>query len=108
MAALAVSLWLAAINVEYRDVQFALPFLVQLWMWVTPVVYPVSMIPEQWRWLIMLNPMAGVVEGFRWAVLGTEAPDAFLLSLSLTTTVIILIVGLVYFDRCQRTLADRV
>ena len=73
--ALAMGLWLAALNVRYRDVRYTIPFLIQIWMFASPVAYPVSMVPEKWRWLYSLNPMAGVIEGFRWALLGNQSPD---------------------------------
>ena len=75
LTALAIGLWLSALNVRYRDVGHAVPFLVQIWMFITPVTYPVSLVPEKWRLLYSLNPMAGVIEGFRWALLGQQSPD---------------------------------
>lgn len=108
VSALGVSLWLSALNVEFRDVQHLLPFLAQVWMFLTPVVYPASMIPEQWRWAFMLNPMAGVVEGFRWALLGSTAPAPTAIAISAASAVVALVTGMRFFDRCQRTLPDRV
>ncbi len=109
LTALAVSLWLSALNVAYRDVEHALPFLAQLWMFVTPIVYPVSLVPQEWRWLVMLNPMASVIEGFRWALLGSPAaPDPFLVGISVATMMALLAGGLCYFNRIQMTYADRV
>jgi lipopolysaccharide transport system permease protein len=109
LTALAVSLWLSALNVNYRDVGYALPFLAQLWMFVTPVVYPVSLVPAEWRWLVMLNPMAGVIEGFRWSLLGRAAPpDLVLVGISALAMVALLIGGLFYFNHTQMTYADRV
>jgi lipopolysaccharide transport system permease protein len=104
--ALSVSLWLAALNVQYRDVRYVVPFLIQFWLFATPIAYPSSLIPEQWRPLYGLNPMAGVVEGFRWALLGqAEAPNALLL-VSVLTVVVVLIGGMYYFRRMEETFAD--
>jgi lipopolysaccharide transport system permease protein len=106
---LAVALWLSAINIEYRDIQYALPFVTQLWMFATPVVYPVSVVPDQWRWLLMLNPMTIVVEGFRWSLLGKGwVLTPINITISFLCISIVLIFGLRYFDRVQRTFADRV
>jgi lipopolysaccharide transport system permease protein len=104
--ALAASLWLSALNVEYRDVRYTLPFLTQIWMFASPIAYPSSLVPEQWRTLYGLNPMAGVIEGFRWALLGKSAPDWGLLTASVMIVLILLITGLVYFKRMERTFAD--
>jgi lipopolysaccharide transport system permease protein len=104
--ALSVSLWLAALNVQYRDVRYVVPFLIQFWLFITPIAYPSSLIPEQWRPLYGLNPMAGVVEGFRWALLGrAEAPNA-LLAVSALTVAVVLIGGVYYFRRMEETFAD--
>lgn len=106
MAALAVGLWLAALNVQYRDVRYTIPFLTQFWLFVTPIAYSASLVPEQWRLLYGLNPMLGVVEGFRWAMLGKAdalGPSVFV---SITMTVLLLIGGLFYFRRVERTFAD--
>ncbi len=101
-----VSLWLAALNVQYRDVRYVVPFLVQFWLFATPIAYPSSLVPEQWRPLYGLNPMAGVVEGFRWALLGrAEAPNA-LLTVSILTVIVVLIGGMYYFRRMEETFAD--
>jgi lipopolysaccharide transport system permease protein len=106
ITALSVSLWLAALNVQYRDVRYVVPFLIQFWLFATPIAYPSSLIPEQWRPLYGLNPMAGVVEGFRWALIGqTEAPNALLL-VSVLTVVVVLIGGMYYFRRMEETFAD--
>jgi len=106
ITALSVSLWLAALNVQYRDVRYVVPFLIQFWLFATPIAYPSSLIPEQWRPLYGLNPMAGVVEGFRWALLGqAEAPNALLL-VSVLTVVVVLIGGMYYFRRMEETFAD--
>jgi lipopolysaccharide transport system permease protein len=108
LAALAVTLWLSVMNVEYRDVQHALPFLAQVWMFVTPVAYPASLVPEQWRILYALNPMATVIEGFRWALLHGPSPALDSIFVSTAVTVVVLISGLAVFDRFTRTYADRV
>jgi lipopolysaccharide transport system permease protein len=102
----AIGIWLSAINVRYRDVRYALPFLVQLWLLASPVAYRVELVPEQWRWLYHLNPMAGVVEGFQWAILGTAAPPLDGLLESVIVTALILVSGLIYFRRVERTFAD--
>jgi lipopolysaccharide transport system permease protein len=104
--ALAVGLWLSALNVEFRDVRYTIPFLTQFWLFATPVAYPSSLVPEKWRTVFGLNPMAGVVEGFRWTLLGkSEGPGAMLL-VSVLAVVVLLIGGLVYFRRMERTFAD--
>jgi lipopolysaccharide transport system permease protein len=106
-AALAVGLWLSALNVQYRDVRYTVPFLTQFWLFATPIAYPSSLIPEQWRAWYGLNPMAGVVEGFRWALLGKEPPGP-LLAVSTVVVVLLLVGGLYYFRRMERTFADLV
>jgi lipopolysaccharide transport system permease protein len=104
--ALAVGLWLATLNVKYRDVQYTLPFLTQFWLFLTPIAYPSSMVPEAWRTLYSLNPMVGVVDGFRWTLLGqTTKPDVAMF-LSIVVTGILLLGGLYYFRRMERTFAD--
>jgi len=106
LAALAVGLWLSALNVRYRDVRYTIPFLTQFWMFVTPVAYPARMVPEAYRPLLGLNPMTGVVEGFRWALLGTDAPDWGMMAVSAAVVVGLLAGGLFYFRRMERTFAD--
>ena len=106
ITALAVGLWLSVINVRYRDVGQAIPFLTQLWFFVSPVAYPVSVVPEQWRLLYSLNPMTGVIEGFRWALLGKESPPIDLLILSTLIVVGLLWGGGIYFKRMEQTFAD--
>lgn len=106
--ALALSLWLSGLNVAYRDVGHAMPFLSQIWMFATPIVWPLAVVPEQWRWIAMLNPMAGVVEGFRWALLDRPPPDPFLLAISFCVIAALAASGLYYFNRVQSTFADRV
>ena len=107
-AAMSVGLWMSALNVKYRDVRYTVPFLAQAWMFATPIVYPSSMIPEAWRWLYGLNPMAGVVEGFRWALLGTNILHLPLILVSASVVVIALVGGLYYFKRMEKMFADLV
>ena len=105
--ALGVSLWLSALNVLYRDVQYVIPFLVQLWMFVSPVIYPIDKIPEgPLRVAFSLNPMTGVIGGFRWALLGQQFPSGSYLWISSTVVVVVLVGGLFYFKRMERTFAD--
>lgn len=102
-----VSLWLSAVNVKYRDVQHTLPFIAQIWMFITPVVYSTSLVPEHLRLFYLLNPMAGVIEGFRWALLGTEQPpDLQAIAISGSAMLVLLIGGLFYFNRTEKTFAD--
>lgn len=104
--ALGVSLWLAALNVQYRDVNHLLPFVIQAWMYITPIVYPVSLIPEQWRILYGLNPMASVVEGFRAAVTGQGGPTGEMLLTSTFIVMALLVSGLIFFRQTEQTFAD--
>jgi lipopolysaccharide transport system permease protein len=106
LTALAISLWLSALNVRYRDVRHTIPFLMQLWMYASPVVYPVSLIPEKWRLVFSLNPMAGVIEGFRWGLLGKESPDFQLIVVSTLVVLTLLFAGLIFFRHMERTFAD--
>jgi lipopolysaccharide transport system permease protein len=106
--ALAVGLWLAALNALYRDVGHVLPFLVQFWMLASPVAYPSSMVPAKWRWLYGLNPMAGVIEGFRWALTGHGQPPGALLLASLCAVLLLLVGGAMFFQRMEGTVADLV
>jgi lipopolysaccharide transport system permease protein len=106
MTALSASLWLSALNVLYRDVQYIVPFLIQLLMYLSPVIYPPSKIPEGWpRAIYSLNPMTGIIQGFRWAVVGDAPPDKLLFA-SIAVTVLLLVTGLFYFKRMERTFAD--
>jgi lipopolysaccharide transport system permease protein len=107
-AALGVGLWLSALNVRYRDVRYILPFLVQLWLFATPIAYPSSLLAAPWRTLYGLNPMAGVVEGFRWALLGTATAPGPLLAASAAASLAILVSGALYFRRMEKTFADLV
>ena len=104
--ALGVGLWLSALNVQYRDVRYTIPFLTQFWLFATPIVYPSSLVPEPWRAFLGLNPMAGVVEGFRWALLGTAQAPGLMLVSSVAASVALLIGGLFYFRRMERIFAD--
>jgi len=106
MTALAVGLFLSALNVRYRDVGYIIPFLTQFWMYASPVIYPVSLIPEKWRLLYSLNPMGGVIEGFRWAVLDKAAPDFGVMAVSTLVVIALLFGGLVYFKHMERIFAD--
>lgn len=106
IAALSAGLWLSALSVRYRDVRHALPFLTQLWMFVSPVVYPASLFPPAVRPWLGLNPLAGVVEAYRWALLGTGVLDAALVSLSATVTAALLFSGALFFRRTERGFAD--
>ncbi|PWH17355.1 MAG: phosphate ABC transporter permease [Anaerolineae bacterium] len=101
-------LWLSALNVLYRDVGYILPFLTQIWMLVTPVAYSAKVVPSEYQFFYALNPMVGVVEGFRWALLGARPPDALTLSVSSAISVVVLISGMYYFRRMERTFADMV
>jgi lipopolysaccharide transport system permease protein len=107
VTSLGVGLWLAALNVEFRDVRFVVPFITQFWMLATPIAYSSSLLSEPWRTVYGLNPMVGVVEGFRWALLGTKAPG-FTIAASSLAAVLILVSGAYYFRRMERTFADLV
>jgi len=104
--ALSVGLWLSALNVEFRDVRYTIPFLTQFWMFATPVAYPSSLVPARWRPLLGLNPMAGVVDGFRWALLGQTGAPGPLLWVSIGAVAALLFGGLMYFRRMESTFAD--
>jgi lipopolysaccharide transport system permease protein len=106
VTALAVSVWLSALDVQYRDVRYAVPFLIQVWMFATPVLYSPELLPEKYRGLLGLNPMTGVVEGFRWALLGQVSEPGPLVGVSVVVTLLILVTGLVYFHQMERTFAD--
>jgi lipopolysaccharide transport system permease protein len=107
LTALAVGLWLSALNVQYRDVSHIIPVLIQIWMYASPIVYPIERIPEKWRPLFGLNPMSGVIQGFRWALLGKNPPDAtFIVSVAIVA--VTLLTGLIYFKHMERTFADTI
>jgi len=106
LTALGVGLWLSALNALYRDVRYVVPFLVQFWMFASPVVYPSSLVPEKWRLLYGLNPMAGVIEGFRWALTGHGQPPGILLAASSAAVILLVLSGLVYYHAVEGTMAD--
>jgi len=106
--ALGVSFWLAPLNIEYRDVAYVLPFLTQLWLFLTPVVYPATLVPEKWRFLYGFNPLAGVVEGFRWALLGIGPGPSPMLLVSAVMAIFLLLTGILWFRRRERTFTDAV
>jgi len=106
ITSLGVGLWLSALNVEYRDVRYVVPFITQFWLFVTPIAYPSSLLHEPWRTIYGLNPMVGVVEGFRWALLGTKTAPGPIIAVSSTAAMIILITGAFYFRRMEKTFAD--
>lgn len=108
ITAVGVGLWLSALNVIYRDVGYVLPFLTQFWMFLTPIAYPSSLVPERWQVLYAMNPMTGVVEGFRWALLGTGQAPGMMTAVSSIVAVIILVSGMFYFRRMERLFADMV
>jgi lipopolysaccharide transport system permease protein len=105
-AALGIGVWLSALNVRYRDVRYTIPFLIQLWFLATPVMYPSSVLPERWRVLYGINPMAGVVEGFRWGLLGGTEPPGRMLLVSIAIILVALAGGFRYFRRMEATFAD--
>src|SRR5271154_7446821 len=108
LTALGVGLWMSALNALYRDVRYVVPFLMQFWMFASPVAYPSSLVPQRWRWLYGLNPMAGVIDGFRWALTGHGQPPGPLLLASSAVVVLILLGGLFFFQRMEGAIADRV
>jgi lipopolysaccharide transport system permease protein len=106
LTALGVGLWLSALNAIYRDVRYVLPFLVQFWMFASPVAYPSSLVPEKWRWLYGLNPMAGVIEGFRWSLAGHGDAPSRLIFVSAGVVLGVLVSGVAYFQKMETILAD--
>ena len=106
VTSLGVGLWLSALNVEYRDVRFIVPFITQFWMLATPIGYPSSLLHQPWRTLYGLNPMVGVVEGFRWALLGTNSAPGPIIAVSSAAAIVILVTGAFYFRRMEKTFAD--
>lgn len=106
VASLGVGLWLSALNVEYRDVRYVVPFITQFWLFVTPIAYPSSLLHEPWRSLYGLNPMVGVVEGFRWALLRTNTAPGPIIAVSSLAALVILVTGAFYFRRMEKTFAD--
>lgn len=108
LTALGVGLWMSALNALYRDIRYVVPFLIQFWMFASPVAYPSSLVPQRWRWLYGLNPMAGVIDGFRWALTGHgQAPGALLLA-STAAVGVVFVGGLFFFQRMEGAIADRV
>jgi homopolymeric O-antigen transport system permease protein len=106
--ALAVGLWLSALNALFRDVRYVIPFVMQFWLLASPVAYPSSLVPEKWQWLYGLNPMAGVIEGFRWALTGHGQPPGVLLLASASAVAVLLVGGVMFFQRMEGVVADRV
>lgn len=106
LTALGVGVWLSALNAIYRDFRYVVPFLIQFWMFASPVAYPSSLVPERWRWLYGLNPMAGVVEGFRWSLTGHGQPPTLLLAASAVMVLLLLAGGVAYFQKMESTIAD--
>lgn len=104
--ALSVGLWLGPLSVRYRDVMHALPFMVQVWLYATPVAYPAAIVPERWKLLYSLNPMVGVIEGFRWALLGSSQPDFRAMAISIAIIAASLALGVFYFRKMERSFAD--
>lgn len=108
ITALGVGLWLSAMNVLYRDIGYMIPYITQLWFYLTPIVYSASEVPEQWQFFYALNPMVGVVEGFRWALLGTSDAPSPMIAVSAVIALIVFMTGMYYFRRMERTFADMV
>jgi lipopolysaccharide transport system permease protein len=106
LCAVAVGLWLSALNVQYRDIRYAIPFLIQIWMFVSPVIYPVSLVKERYQWLLAINPMGGVINAYRACLLGHQPIDWGLLALSSAVILSIFFAGLYYFRRMERAFAD--
>jgi lipopolysaccharide transport system permease protein len=106
ITSLGVGLWMSAMNVVYRDVRYVLPFLTQFWLFATPIAYPSSLLPAKWQTLYSLNPMVGVVEGFRWALLGTDTQPGPMLLVSTLAALTMLFAGAFYFRRMEKTFAD--
>ncbi len=106
LLSLAVALWLAPINVRFRDIKHTLPFLIQVWMYASPIIYPLSLIPLEWRWLYSLNPMVGVIEGFRWAVFAKGNVNLMAMGVSGAVILLLIVGGLIFFKRMERSFAD--
>ena len=106
LCAVGVGLWLSALNVQYRDIRYVIPFLIQLWMFVSPVIYPVSLVPQKYQWALALNPMGGVIEAYRASLLGHMPVDWFLLGISTVIIIMIFTSGMYYFRRMEKTFAD--
>jgi lipopolysaccharide transport system permease protein len=108
VTALGVGLFFSALNVRFRDVPYAIPFVVQIWLYLSPVIYPTPALPEVWQWVLALNPMTGVITGFRWALLGTPAPDLGQLAVSVAAAAVLFVAGLAFFRRTESTFADTI
>jgi len=108
LTALGVGLWMSALNALYRDVKYVMPFVLQFWMYASPVVYPSTLVPERWRWLYGLNPMAGVIEGFRWALTGHGQAPGPLMIVSAVIVGVLVLGGLLFFQGMEGAVADRV
>jgi lipopolysaccharide transport system permease protein len=106
ITSLGVGLWFSALNVQYRDIRYVVPFLTQVWLFATPIAYPSSLIEQPWRTIYAINPMVGVVEGFRWALLGSTVPSGLMLVVSAAAALFVLVSGLFYFRRMEKTFAD--
>jgi lipopolysaccharide transport system permease protein len=106
ITSLGVALWLSAMNVQFRDVRYLVPFLTQVWLYATPIAYPSSLLPQPWRTLYGINPMAGVAEGFRWALLGTDTAPGPIIIVSVLAALALLVSGAFYFRRMEKTFAD--
>lgn len=106
LCAVGVGLWLSALNVEYRDIRYAIPFLIQIWMFVSPVIYPVSMVKERYQWLLAVNPMGGIINAYRASLLGHKPIDWFLFGISAAIILILFFSGMYYFRRMEKTFAD--
>tara|TARA_R110002073_G_scaffold139640_6_gene289955 strand:- start:24313 stop:25170 length:858 start_codon:yes stop_codon:yes gene_type:complete len=106
LVSFSMSVWLTALNVRFRDIKHTVPFLIQTLLYLTPVIYPVEIVPQRWQWLLHLNPMFSVVQGFRWSLLGTEPPNWTWFSISMLLTTFLLLTGLVFFRRTESTFAD--
>jgi len=106
VTSLGVGLWLSSLNVKYRDIRYVVPFITQFWLFATPIAYPASLLPQPWRTVYGLNPMVGVVEGFRWALLGTSSSAGWMVFVSALVAVLVLIGGAFYFRRMEKTFAD--
>jgi lipopolysaccharide transport system permease protein len=104
--AFSLSLWLSGASVKYRDIAFGIPFLLQIWLYLTPVIYPASLVPGRYRWLLSLNPMTAVIDGFRWSLLGSGFPSARVLGVAIAVTLGLFVPGLFFFRRSERTVAD--
>ena len=106
ITSLGIGFWLSVLNVEYRDLRYVVPFITQFWLFVTPVVYPSSLVPEQWQLLYGLNPMVGVIDGFRWALLGTGGGPSMMLGVSTLVAIVLFVSGIVWFRARERTMVD--